>query len=403
MPSKQFALVSQSITALGDAPTVFVTAIRQRNANAMEVGCFVIDCGCLGVKDAWYELRELDLNALKERYFEEGCLEKSAEWARHFIESAASYAQSLGFKPHRDYKKACRVLGGIKTKNCNETFTFGRNGKPFYASGPQTDAETIRKVLNQLRTKCGDDGFHYFAEFQEIDDPIITQIEQCLEWAEAGRIEDAFRDLKPLLKKHPKNPKVLYAWGLAHIENDELPIGIRYLQMALEQDPSDDYAWYNLSAAYRQNNQIGRAFEANRKALALGHSNEDYWERAEEIDGVLLKCADENNITPEAYIRSHIDFDLGVEAMAAHQYESALKHFEDSVQINPQSYQAHGNIGTCLLQLGRMEKAREALQTSLAIEPNYAVAQRNMQALQRAENGEQLPSEVLIRNFTRDG
>tara|TARA_B100000614_G_scaffold257766_1_gene278630 strand:- start:605 stop:1714 length:1110 start_codon:yes stop_codon:yes gene_type:complete len=368
----------------------------------MEVSCFLIDPGCLGVKDAWYEIHEPDLDALKERYFEDGCIEKSAAWGRHFVESAVAYAKKLGFKPHRDYKKATRVFGGIQTKDCSEDFSFGRNGKPFYFQSSKEDAATARKIINQLKAKCGDDGFHFIVEYSVEADPVTTQVEQCLEWAESGRIEDAFVKLKPLVKKHPDHAKVLYGWGLLHILDGDRLAAIRYLRMALEQDPEDQYAWYNLSVCYREEEQFGRAFEANCKVIEFGDENDAFWENAQEINRVLTECAHESELSIEDYISSHISFDLGVEAMAASQFEPALGHFRTAVQKNPRSHQGHGNMGTCLLQLGRPDEARKALQSSLDIDPDYKPALQNMKLLKKAKTDKPLSKEVFIHNFTRD-
>ena len=72
-----------------------------------------------------------------------------------------AYAQSLGFAPHPDYKKACRVLGGLHAKDCPTEFTYGKEGKPLFISGPDDSEEKCRRMLKLLDLKCGQNNLHF--------------------------------------------------------------------------------------------------------------------------------------------------------------------------------------------------------------------------------------------------
>jgi hypothetical protein len=92
--------------------------------------------------------------------------------ARKLTEDAISYARGLGFSPGADYKKASRVFGGITPADCNEQFTFGRNGKPLYIQGPSDSQARVGRILRSLEARCGEDGYHYIVaadDFEPLD------------------------------------------------------------------------------------------------------------------------------------------------------------------------------------------------------------------------------------------
>ncbi|MGC8990505.1 MAG: hypothetical protein ACP5MD_10310 [Verrucomicrobiia bacterium] len=96
--------------------------------------------------------------------------------ARKLVEGAVAYAKDLGFAPNPDYKKACRVFGGIKAADSTASFTYGKDGKPFYITGPYDPPQLAFRIVEQLRSRCGEGGFHCLicvggGELDESDSP----------------------------------------------------------------------------------------------------------------------------------------------------------------------------------------------------------------------------------------
>jgi hypothetical protein len=142
----------------------YVVVARFHGATEAEVGGFLIDAHCLGVKDAFYvrlPRSEYHARVLGRLIPEAARLALTPATARKLVEAAVAYAAVLGFAPHPDYKKACRVLGGIDPRESAEEFTFGRDGKPLYVQGPHDSVAMADRVMRQLRAHCGADGFHY--------------------------------------------------------------------------------------------------------------------------------------------------------------------------------------------------------------------------------------------------
>lgn len=143
-----------------------VAVTRFRGSGEAEVGVFLVDVNCLGVKDAFY-------NRADQAEYDRALLEKilpaanrkalDPPSARKLVEGAVAYAANLGFAPHPDYKQAARVLGGISAAESTATFTFGRDGKPLYIQGRYDSFEKCLRILKQLRARCGEDNFDFMA------------------------------------------------------------------------------------------------------------------------------------------------------------------------------------------------------------------------------------------------
>jgi len=139
----------------------------------VQVGVFLVDVFCLGAKLAVHE--DCDLEDYRRRIREhyrssfpmvpvEPCC------ARKLVEQAVHYAQSLGLAPHRDYRKAARVFGGVQAAQCARQFTFGYEGKPFYRRGPrETEAQALR-IVRHLEKCLGPGKYDYEVLLGEAED-----------------------------------------------------------------------------------------------------------------------------------------------------------------------------------------------------------------------------------------
>ncbi|MBV8357342.1 MAG: hypothetical protein JO189_05330 [Deltaproteobacteria bacterium] len=160
---------------------------------------FLLDVFCLGVKNAMsshlsrreYKMM-LDMNIAESMTPIEACCLKK------LVLGAAAYAESLGFSPHEDYAAALMVLEGIDVQDCEAEYTFGRNGKPFYVRGPNESQAESQRIIEQLRQRCGEDGFDFLIgtdmdEEDEEDEENIATIDDPFE------VEQLMSDLERAL------------------------------------------------------------------------------------------------------------------------------------------------------------------------------------------------------------
>ena len=136
-----------------------VVVCRYKSNGSAEVGVFLVDVWCLGVKSAFFTRfdspadQEYKLNSF---YRGDVPQPEPAANGRKLIEDAVTYAKSLGIAPSSDYKKGARVFGGIDVKEATRRYTFGKDGKPYYISGPDDDSDRIVRIL---RNRLGEHGF----------------------------------------------------------------------------------------------------------------------------------------------------------------------------------------------------------------------------------------------------
>ncbi len=136
---------------------------RKIGARGLALGGFLVDAYCLGVKDAMY--RELDEDEMEELLDEVSDTAPFAPvdppYARKLLRDAAAYARSLGLPPHPDYASVEPLFGDVAADACDVEFKFGHEGRPFYVPGPTELPTQIRRRIDRLRRRLGDDGFDF--------------------------------------------------------------------------------------------------------------------------------------------------------------------------------------------------------------------------------------------------
>jgi hypothetical protein len=175
-------------------PNELVQAIvaRRSPSGVIATGVFLIDLGCLGVKQATagvfgsvpeYEER------LRERIIErQPMAEADLNLVAKILREGVAYARSLGFEPDPDYRDAVLILGAADPSKCDVPVHLGGpDGKPFLVAGPYDDA---RAIIAKLASKCGPDGFHYLAPIDPGGMPGIEQLFNTLEDDEEDEDED---------------------------------------------------------------------------------------------------------------------------------------------------------------------------------------------------------------------
>jgi hypothetical protein len=127
------------------------------------VGCafFLVDVFCLGVKDVFYhEFGQSELRThLEHMAGEDEMIAIEPAYARKLVRDAAAYAASFGLSAAKDTPAIEAIFGDVDPAACTETFTFGRDGRPFYINGPYDSPARIRTITQALEKAKGEGGF----------------------------------------------------------------------------------------------------------------------------------------------------------------------------------------------------------------------------------------------------
>jgi hypothetical protein len=150
-----------------------VVIARQQEADKVIFAVYLVDIYCLGVKDA-YANADMSLRKFHNELPRmcandpEPC---SVELAHEIIYGGIEYAERYGFKPHIDFTgDFCdQVLDPPETHPRVNNVMFGKDGKPFYVSGPYDDERKINSVMNTLMRTAGEGNFDYLAGFGSPD------------------------------------------------------------------------------------------------------------------------------------------------------------------------------------------------------------------------------------------
>lgn len=147
---------------------------REAATGELAMGAFLVDVFCLGIKDVAFQYLdawELELY-IAATARAAPLVPVDPSYARKLLRDVASYAESIGFRPHRDFAAVETLFGDVRAEACDATFRFGLDGKPFYVVGPSESAAKIRNRLARLHNRLGDGGFDFMIPLD--DDEVIA-------------------------------------------------------------------------------------------------------------------------------------------------------------------------------------------------------------------------------------
>ena len=139
-----------------------VVVARRHRPQRVSVCGYLVDTFCLGVKNTLGPelMNERDLPGFLDTFFTSfeavgQPLAVPLELGRHLVWGAVEHARRLGFEPARDFRDTAGHLGDWTDTS---RITFGRDGVPFYVSGPYDNPQSVVRTLDRT---CGEGNYHY--------------------------------------------------------------------------------------------------------------------------------------------------------------------------------------------------------------------------------------------------
>jgi len=197
----------------------------------------------------------------------------------------------------------------------------------------------------------------------------------CLE---RNLVDDAFSALSKAVELQPDNDSYAYVLGSANVASGHLPEALALFQQLLKKHPQDAILTYAIGAVYYLQGKYSEA-EASLKQSLAAQPNQvaaSYYlgltydaigddDRAIPIFRELLKS---NPKHAPSCVK------LGGILLRAHQYDDAKQNLERAVSLDPDSVEAHYQLGLLLRRLGKSAESESEFAES-----------RKLEAAQRAQ------------------
>ncbi len=140
-----------------------IVIARRQPDGLIAFGVFLVDTGCLGLKST-----SCNANSSSAKYQQEvrdplGALDALVPCplalAHEIIYGGIEYAQRLGFEPDRDFRLSRHLLEPRERFEEEKTgVEFGRDGMPFFVSGPD---DNVEKIMATRERTVGEGNFRY--------------------------------------------------------------------------------------------------------------------------------------------------------------------------------------------------------------------------------------------------
>jgi hypothetical protein len=138
---------------------VQILLVRQQPNERICLGSYLVDKFCLGLKDTFAK-PNLTVDRYKEHYDKmsrnQSFTHCPVELAHQMVYEGIDYAAQFGFQPQSDWAQSQYVLEPRGELEESYKLTFGKNGKPFFISGPYDD---VKKIIKQLEKTAGPGNF----------------------------------------------------------------------------------------------------------------------------------------------------------------------------------------------------------------------------------------------------
>lgn len=162
--ARDFPLVECWISADWQNETpglVEIVVTREQSDGMLCFGMYLVDKLCLGLKNTFARANftpahyQHEIQTIFRDRTPKAC---PPELAYQMIYDAIDYAAQFGFEPQKDFELTQLMLAPRGEFNASHKFKFGKDGKPFFISGPH---DNVTAILKQLEITAGPGNYDY--------------------------------------------------------------------------------------------------------------------------------------------------------------------------------------------------------------------------------------------------
>jgi len=199
--------------------------------------------------------------------------------------------------------------------------------------------------------------------------------QEVLTLAQTGKIDEAFKRCRKLIKKKPRETNYLLLAASLHASNKEFPQVIDYCCQAIKLEPKNISALYNASVAYLNIGDYENALKHSKKLMSLDKKNAkaasnlglSLW-HLNQYEDALSSCLNAISLDPSMATAHN---NLGLTYKSLNDIDNAIKHFKESIKLDPHLTDAYYNCGITLID-NDDDSGQKYLDKVFQIDPNYA-------------------------------
>ena len=177
--------------------------ITRQHVTGNVTACFyLVDLGCMGVKDTMYKfnipLEEFEEHLAFQKEKGAQLTEAPYELVHNIIYASIEYAEEFGFKPHKDFSSITAHFLEEDTDDIPliEIVCGGKDGKPLYVNTGFDSPARTKQILAQLEKTAGEGNYHYIlpsdgdeGDFEEEEEESEEEKEMDEMMATLGQLE----------------------------------------------------------------------------------------------------------------------------------------------------------------------------------------------------------------------
>ncbi|MGZ8947466.1 MAG: tetratricopeptide repeat protein [Methylococcaceae bacterium] len=265
---------------------------------------------------------------------------------------------------HAKGKRGCLLKGMtlICPRCCAEIRNLECEGCSYYKDSQKFAIEKSKKALQNFTVRIA----------PEVDD----EIDRALQMVEAGNIEDGELLIRSLMEENSDLYTIHFAMGTIHGFKGQHDDAMAYFNKSIDIYPYYIDCWFNRALSAQKKKDILEMVFSLRKVIELGDIGDEAVvamakELLSDFERITYK---EMGLELDEYIRSLIQFNAAFELMQNRQWEKAIVGYKKAIIINSTAPQAFGNMALCYAHLNEDQKAMEAFDKAIALDPNYEPA-----------------------------
>lgn len=218
----------------------------------------------------------------------------------------------------------------------------------------------------------------------------------------AGAIQTSQRILRYVPHDSPKRAEALERLATAQMMLKDFQPAYVAISEALKITPEQAHLWYNRGLLSRYTMRSAQAVSDFEKAVELEPEGEMAEQYAEALAESRSLAEEERmsrgpDFTLEELREQQETFQTALTLMNQRKWSESEEQFRRVIEMGDCLPQPHGNLALCMLMQKEYDEAEAALRRALEIDPDYDLAQRNLDRLPKLRESGETP-QVITRN-----